>query len=103
MTLEEMKMKVYAMIEEYNEDADNLTDDEDLAMKMNTVINQVQNEIARFKKIDAYKQMEVKKGDLVNLTDIDINIYQLNIIKGVSYDPIAHKVLFNEIFFNDEY
>ena len=96
MTLEEMKMKVYAMIEEYNENSDNLTDDEDLAMKMNTVINQVQNEIARFKKIDAYKQMSVKEGDLINLTDIDINIYQLNIIKGVSYDPIAHKVLFNE-------
>ena len=31
MTLEEMKQKIYSMIEEYNEDADELTEDEDLA------------------------------------------------------------------------
>ena len=84
------------MIEEYNENAENLTDDEDIATKLNSVINQVQNEIARFKKIDAYKQMEVTAGQTINLTDIDINIYQLNIIKGVSYDPIANRIIFNE-------
>ena len=49
--------------------------DEDIATKLNSVINQVQNEIARFKKIDAYKQMEVTAGQTINLTDIDINIY----------------------------
>ena len=49
MTLEEMKQKVYSMIEEYNENADDLTDDEDLAMKMNSIINQVQNELSRYK------------------------------------------------------
>lgn len=96
MTLEEMKQKVYAMIEEYNENAENLTDDEDLAMKMNTVINQVQNELARYKKIDAYKQMEVTEGQMINLTDIDVNIYQLNVIKGVSSEPIGNRILFNE-------
>ena len=30
MTLEEMKIKVYSVIEEYSEDADDLTEDEDL-------------------------------------------------------------------------
>ena len=29
MTLEEMKQKIYSMIEEYSEDADELTEDED--------------------------------------------------------------------------
>lgn len=96
MTLEEFKVKVLSMIEEYNENAENLTDDDDIATKLNSVINQVQNEIARFKKIDAYKQMEVTAGQTINLTDIDMNIYQLNIIKGVSYDPIANRVIFNE-------
>ena len=96
MTLEEFKIKVLSMIEEYNENADNLTDDDDIATKLNSVINQVQNEIARFKKIDAYKEMEVTEGQIINLTDIDMNIYQLNIIKGVSYDPIAHRIKFNE-------
>jgi len=96
MTLEEMKQKVYSMIEEYSEDAENLTEDEDLAMKMNSVINQIQNELARFKKIDAYRQMEVTEGQMINLTDIDTNIYQLNIIRGVSYDPLGDRIWFNE-------
>ena len=96
MNLEEMKDKVYALIEEYNENSDDYTDDEDLATKMNGVINQVQNEMARFKKIDAYKEMSVTEGQIINLTDIDTNIYQLNIIKGVSCDPIAHRIKFNE-------
>ena len=91
-----MKQKVYSMIEEYSEDAENLTEDEDLAMKMNSVINQIQNELARFKKIDAYKQMEVTEGQMINLTDIDTNIYQLNIIRGVSYDPLGDRIWFNE-------
>lgn len=96
MTLEEMKQKVFAMIEEYSEDNENLTDDEDLATKINTVINQVQNELARYKKIDSYKQMEVEKGQMISLTDIDKDIYQLNVIKGMSYEPIGNRVLFNE-------
>lgn len=96
MTLEEFKVKVLSMIEEYNENAENLTDDDDIATKLNSVINQVQNEIARFKKIDAYKEVSVTEGQIMNLTDIDMNIYQLNIIKGVSYDPIAHRIKFNE-------
>jgi hypothetical protein len=103
MTLEEMKQKVYSMIEEYSEDAENLTEDEDLAMKMNSVINQIQNELARFKKIDAYKQMEVTEGQMINLTDIDTNIYQLNIIRGVSYDPLGDRIWFNEDGIADVY
>ena len=96
MTLEEMKQKIYSMIEEYSEDADELTEDEDLALKMNSVINQVQNELARYKKIDAYTTMEVTEGQMINLTDIDSNIYQLNIIKGVSYEPVGDRIWFNE-------
>lgn len=96
MTLEEMKQKVLSMIEEYSEDAENLTEDEDIALKLNGVINQIQNELARFKKIDAYTQMEVTEGQSINLTDIDKNIYQLNIIKGISYEPIGDRIWFNE-------
>lgn len=96
MTLEEMKQKVYSMIEEYSDDAEDLTVDEDLATKMNSVINQVQNELSRYKKIDGYKEMEVAKGEQIKLTNIDQNIYQLNIIKGVSYEPIGNTILFNE-------
>lgn len=96
MTLEEMKNKIYSMIEEYNESAENLTDDLDLATKMNGVINQVQNELSRFKKIDEYTELEVEEGQAIDLTDIDADIYQLNVIKDVSYEPIGKKIIFNE-------
>lgn len=94
MTLEEFKIKVLSMIEEYDEGEENLTQDEDIAAKLNSVINQVQNELARFKKIDAYKQMDVTEGQAINLTDIDMNIYQLNVIKGIPFDPIGGKIIF---------
>ena len=94
MTLEEMKQKVYAMIEEYNEDEADLTEDEDLAMKMNTVINQVQNELARYKKIPAYTTLNVTEGQEIAYSDIDKMLYQLNNIRGVAYDTIADRITF---------
>lgn len=84
------------MIEEYNEDADSLTEDQDIALKLNSVINQIQNELARFKKIDAYVTMEVEADQEISLEEIDRNIYQLNIIRGVSYSLIGNRVIFNE-------
>ena len=96
MTLEEMKTKVYSLIEEYSEDAEDLTEDTDLALKMNGVINQIQNELARFKKIPAYKTIEVTEGQEMAITEIDSNIYQLNIIKGVDNDITDEMILFNE-------
>ena len=96
MTLEEMKIKVYSIIEEYSENADNLTEDEDLAMKMNSCINTIMNEMARFKKINAYTEMNVTEGQNIELSEIDNNIYQLNIIRGVDYETIGNRVVFNE-------
>ena len=96
MTLEEMKYKVYAMIEEYNEDEDELTDDSDYATKMNSVINQIQNELSRLKKLPEYKSMEVTEGQIITLNSIDSNIYQLNVIKDVDYELIGDSVLFKE-------
>ena len=69
---------------------------EDLATKMNDVINFIQNEISRIKKIPAVKTMTVTKGQEINLTDIDKEIYQLNIIRNVDADIIGNTVIFNE-------
>lgn len=96
MTLEEMKQKVYSLIEEYDENADELTNDPDFSAKINSVINQIQNELARHKKIPAKKVLEVKEDDELVLTDIDSQIYQLNNIRGVSYDTMQDTVIFNE-------
>jgi hypothetical protein len=96
MTLEEMKLKVYALIEEYSENADELTEDEDLALKMNSVINQIQNELARMKKIEEYTTVEGEKGSVVDFKDIDENLYQLNIVRGLDAEIIGQKIKFNE-------
>jgi hypothetical protein len=96
MTLEEMKQKVYSLIEAYSEDAEDLTEDEDLALKMNSVINQVQNELARMKKIEEYTTLNGREGDVVDFSSIDNNLYQLNIVKGLDCEIIGQKIKFNE-------
>lgn len=96
MTLEEVKIKVYSLIEEYSEDADDLTEDEDLALKMNHVINQIQNELARFKKIEEYTTLDGSEGSVIDFKDVDENLYQLNIVRGLDCEIIGQKIKFNE-------
>ena len=96
MTLEEMKQKVYSLIEEYSEDAEDLTEDEDLALKMNSVINQIQNELARMKKIEEYTTLNGREGDIIDFSSVDNNLYQLNIVRGVDCEIIGQKIKFNE-------
>mgnify|MGYP002520278978 CR=1 FL=1 len=67
MTLKEMKIKVLGLIEELNPLSALLTDDPDIAAKINEVINQIMFEMARFKKIPKYVEMEVKEGDILDL------------------------------------
>ena len=96
MTLEEMKIKVYSLIEEYSEDAAELTEDEDLAAKMNSVINQIQNELTSFKKIPKDVSLNVTEGQEMYFKDIDKDMYQLMNIRGVSTDVMNDKIFFNE-------
>ena len=101
MTLEEFKIKLYALIEEYNEDAEDLTEDEDLALKMNHVINSVMHEVARMKKIPAKATMEIvfaegEEEHEIEMTDIDSEIYQIDVIKGLDSIVIGKNVIFNE-------
>lgn len=95
MTLEEFKIKVFSLIEEYDEEEENLTADEDLANKINSVINQILNEMARFKKINAYESRDVKEGDVIEFSSLD-NFYQLNIVRGIDCDIIGERIKANE-------
>ena len=95
MTLEEMKTKVYSLIEEYSEDADDLTEDSDLSSKFNSVANQVINEVARMKKINAYETREVTEGEVIEFSSLD-NFYQLNIVRGIDCDVIGERIKANE-------
>ena len=96
-----MKQKVYALIEEYSEDADELTEDEDLALKMNSVINSVMFEVARMKKIPARTTMDIvfaegEEEREIDMTDIDSSIYQVDVIKGLESTVIGKTVVFHE-------
>lgn len=94
MTLLDTKTRVLALIEELNEDNAYLTDDPDISAKINYVIDQVQHEIARMKKLPVYVEMEVNAGDVLRFSDISEacgrNVYQLGTITGAAFDLRAN-------------
>lgn len=93
MTLLEMKKKALGLIEELNPNHALLTEDPDIATKLNDVINQILYEIARLKKIPKYVEMAVTEGDIVEFADIEsavgYSVYQLKNVGGVNYTPKA--------------
>jgi hypothetical protein len=93
MTLLEFKTKVLGLIEEVNPNSEYLTDDPDIATKLNAVINQVMYEVIRFKKIPKYVELEVTEGDIIEFADIEkecgYEVYQLGTVGGVKYSSKA--------------
>ena len=85
-----MKKKVLGLIEEVSPDNENLTDDPDIANKINDVINQIQFELARLKKIPRYIEMKVTEGDLIDFARIEqecgSEVYQIHLVDGVDYE-----------------
>ena len=90
MKLDEMKKKVLGLIEELNPNSTLLTDDPDIATKLEDVLTQIMFELARFKKIPDYVEMNVSKGSLLRYEDItdetDYEVYQLRAIRGVDHE-----------------
>lgn len=97
MTLLEMKKKVLGLIEELNPDSELLTDDPDIATKINDVINMKMFELARMKKIPKYVELEVKEGEIIDFAKIEkksgYEVYQINTAKGVNYEFVAQGTL----------
>lgn len=98
MTLLEMKKKVLGLIEELNPNSELLTDDPDIATKINDVINQVMYELARLKKIPKYVELEVTEGERITFEDIEkacgYEVYQISTICGVNFTPKASGTIF---------
>ena len=94
MNLKEMKEKVLGLIEELNPESPLLTDDPDIATKFNDVTNQIMFELARMKKIPKYVEMDVSKGDMVTLADIEkecgYEVYQIGLVAGVDFSAKAN-------------
>ena len=95
MTLEQMKKKVLGMIEELNEESTMLTDDPDIALKINEVINQIQNELSRIKKITAKYIYDASSELTLNTKDIP-SYYQLIKIPNAVYEMIGDEITFEE-------
>lgn len=93
MKLSEMKKKVLGLIEELNAENKLLTDDPDIAAKINDVINMIMFELCRMKKLPGYVEMKVKKGDIIDFNAVEkagkYEVYQLGTVKGVRYDSKA--------------
>lgn len=98
MTLKEMKTKVLGLIEELNKDSEFLTEDPDIATKINDVINQILFELARIKKIPKYVEMEVSKGDMVDFADLEkecgYEVFQIYNFGGVKNDSKAYGTIY---------
>ena len=94
MTLLEFKKNTLGLIEELNPQSELLTDDPDIARKINAVINQVMFEVARFKKIPKYLELHVSAGDLITFEKLEqecgYEIYQIGTVVGVKYEAKAN-------------
>ena len=95
MTLKEMKIKTFSIIEEYYPDLKNLAEDEDVLNKINGVINQIQLDLMKYRKIPAYIEISINANDekTINLTDYIDNLYQVNKIKLNNYEMIDDNIL----------
>lgn len=94
MTLKEAKKKALALIEEVNPDSAVLTDDPDIAAKINAVINQIMFELVRIRKLGKYLELPVVKGQLVSFADLEkacgYEVFQIQKISGVNAELRAN-------------
>ena len=93
-----MKQKVLGLIEELSPNHPALTEDPDIATKINDVINQIMFELIRIKKIPKYVEMEVSAGDIVDFSDIEkecgYEVFQINLFGGVDNTPKANGTVY---------
>lgn len=80
MTLKDMKIKTFSLIEEYYPEVTGLAEDEDVKNKINGVVNQIQEDLMKYRKINATHNKtinsETSKTIIIN-TEIN-DIYQIN-------------------------
>lgn len=93
MNLKEMKLKTLRLIEEVSPNNPAMTEDPDIAAKINDVTNQIMFELCRIKKIFKYVEMEVSDGDTVDFSDIEkecgYEVFQVILFGGVNNTPRA--------------
>ena len=102
MTLLDIKKKVLKLIEEIDDTQEALTNDPDIAEKLNGVINSVMFELVRMRKIATSATESVADGQVFDMNTLD-NFYQLRLLRFVNesgedadYEIIENMVVFKE-------
>ena len=80
MTLKEMKIKTFSLIEEYYPDVPDLAEDEDVINKINGVVNQIIMDLMKYRKLPASKEVEIKEKDskILDLSELLADCYQIS-------------------------
>lgn len=104
MTLKEMKQQTFSLIEEYYPEVTGLAEDEDVLNKINGVVNQIQMDLMKYRKINAKFTKEITSitsKEIVVNEDIE-NCYQ---IKNIILTPEGTYTMPDEntILLNDDY
>lgn len=104
MTLKEMKQKTFSLIEEYYPEVIGLAEDEDVLNKINGVVNQIQMDLMKYRKINAKFTKEITSitsKEIVVNEDIE-NCYQ---IKNIILTPEGTYTMPDEntILLDDDY
>lgn len=80
MTLKEMKIKVFSLIEEYYPELSGLAEDEDVLNKINGVVNSIQTDLMKYRKLPANQTITIddENENVIVLSETITDIYQLN-------------------------
>ena len=80
MTLKEMKIKVFSLIEEYYPELSGLAEDEDVLNKINGVVNSIQTDLMKYRKIPANQTITIdaENENVITLSKTITDIYQTN-------------------------
>jgi len=104
MTLKDMKQKTFSLIEEYYPEVTGLAEDEDVLNKINGVVNQIQMDLMKYRKINAKFTKEITSitsKEIVVNEDVE-NCYQ---IKNIILTPEGNYTMPDEntILLDDDY
>ena len=80
MTLKEIKIKTFSLIEEYYPEASGLAEDEDVLNKINGVVNSIQLDLMKYRRIPANTEIDIDEDSdrIITISDEISDIYQIN-------------------------
>ena len=104
MTLKDMKQKTFSLIEEYYPEVTGLAEDEDVLNKINGVVNQIQMDLMKYRKINAKftKEITTETSKEISVSDEVEKCYQ---IKNIILTPEGNYTMPDEntILLDDDY